>query len=300
MITVDRILCPVDFSDSSQHALDHAVALAKWYGARLSALYVHRMAPPLVGIGPYIEPMTPVLLSDVERARLTADLGRFVAGRAAGLAIDVLVEEGVNIAQAIIERADRLRAGLITIGTHGSTGFARWTLGSVAEKVLRTAPCPVLIVPPRATGTGIPGEVRRIICPVDFSASSGAALRYAASLAEATAARVTVVHVVDAGSDGPEPPVQEFFQYRDRLFEHAGRALKAHVPPAVRAICAVDELVFVGRPYVEILRLASEQQADLIVMGVHGRGALDRMFFGSTTQHVVRQAACPVLTIRTP
>jgi nucleotide-binding universal stress UspA family protein len=53
-----------------------------------------------------------------------------------------------------------------------------------------------------------------------------------------------------------------------------------------------------GKPYREILRVAAEQQSDLIVIGIHGRGAADRLFFGSTTQHVVRQATCPVLTLR--
>jgi nucleotide-binding universal stress UspA family protein len=299
MIEIDRIVCPVDFSEASRHALEHAVVLAKWYRARLFALHVHLMAPPIIGMGPYVEPLTPVILDDADRARLARDLGEFVASSASGVAIELLVEEGVNIPQAIIERANKLKAGLITIGTHGSTGFTRWTLGSVAEKVLKTAACPVLIVPPPATlPARTPGEVQRIVCPLDFSRSSNAALRYAASLAGAATARLTVLHVVDVGADAPEPPVQEFFQYRDRLFEHAGRALRESIPPEVRALCAVDELVFVGRPYIEILRLAREQQADLIVMGVHGRSALDLMFFGSTAQHVVRQAVCPVLTIR--
>jgi nucleotide-binding universal stress UspA family protein len=301
MIRIKRILCPIDFSDTSRHALDHAVAVAIWYDAHISALHVHRVPPPMIGIGPYVEPITPMPLTDAERDRLAGDVRTFVApARDAGASIDVLIEEHLNIAHAIVERAASLNADLVAMGTHGSSGFARWVLGSVAEKVLRTAAVPVLTVPPRAADAlRPPGDIRRIICPVDFSTSSAAALRYAASLAAAADARLTVVHVVDVGADAPEPPVQELFQYRDRLFEHAGRALKDSITPAIHAMCAVDELVFVGRPYREILRLAHEQQADLIVMGVHGRGALDLMFFGSTTQHVVRQSGCPVLTVRT-
>jgi nucleotide-binding universal stress UspA family protein len=70
------------------------------------------------------------------------------------------------------------------------------------------------------------------------------------------------------------------------------------VTDRIRQTAEVDELFLVGRSYKEILRVAQDQFADLIVMGVQGRGAVDLMFFGSTTNHVVRQAACPVLTIR--
>ena len=71
------------------------------------------------------------------------------------------------------------------------------------------------------------------------------------------------------------------------------------IPETVRAYCRVERLVTVGRAYREIVRIAAEQQSDLIVMGV-GRGGVDRLFFGSTTNHVVRQASCPVLTLRNP
>ena len=70
------------------------------------------------------------------------------------------------------------------------------------------------------------------------------------------------------------------------------------MPDRVRGLLTVDTVLGAGKPYREILRVADEHSADLIVVGVHGRGAIDRMLFGSTTQHLVRQASCPVLTIR--
>ena len=70
------------------------------------------------------------------------------------------------------------------------------------------------------------------------------------------------------------------------------------VPKEASSYCRVDTLMVNGSPWREILREASERQSDLIVMGVQGRGAVDLMFFGSTTQHVVRQATCPVLTTK--
>jgi nucleotide-binding universal stress UspA family protein len=86
--------------------------------------------------------------------------------------------------------------------------------------------------------------------------------------------------------------------YRTRCEQYAQERLQAAVPDTVRAYCAVETMLATGKPYREILRVAAEQRADLIVMGVQGRGAADLMLFGSTTQHVVRQATCPVLTLR--
>jgi nucleotide-binding universal stress UspA family protein len=74
--------------------------------------------------------------------------------------------------------------------------------------------------------------------------------------------------------------------------------LKNAVPDSVRAYCVVDTVLAKGNPHREILRVAEEQKADLLVVGVHGRGTIDRVLFGSTAQHLVRQASCPVLTLR--
>jgi universal stress protein A len=137
-----------------------------------------------------------------------------------------------------------------------------------------------------------------VICPVDFSESSGKALRYAASIAQQAQARLTVVHVVELVLDAADVLVPDADIYRAARFEAARASMAEAIPAEVRQACAIDELVVAGKPYREIVRLAGAQHAGLIVMGVHGRSALDRMFFGSTTQHVVRQAPCPVLTTR--
>jgi nucleotide-binding universal stress UspA family protein len=78
----------------------------------------------------------------------------------------------------------------------------------------------------------------------------------------------------------------------------ARERLSKAIPEDARAWCEAEEMVTTGRAYREILRVAKEQQADVIVMGIHAHGAIDRMFFGSTANHVVREATCPVLTVR--
>ena len=130
------------------------------------------------------------------------------------------------------------------------------------------------------------------------------ALNYAMSLAQEADARLTIVHAVELPTAPPDPHETTLGgpgtleAYLAAVEDDAHERLKAAVPDTIRAYCAVEAMVARGRPYHEILRVATERDADLIVIGVHGRGAADLMFYGSTTQHVVRQASCPVLTLR--
>jgi nucleotide-binding universal stress UspA family protein len=301
MIRIKSILCPVDFSDVSHHALEHAVMLARWYGASLSLLHVHRLALPVAGIGLSVAEMQPVVLTDHERSQLLAALNDMAQpARAGGAPVEILLDEGLNVAQTIEERAQSLSVDFITLGTHGRTGFQRLVLGSVAERVLRVARCPVMTVPARepTTTPRSPAALQRIICPIDFSPASSQAIDYAASLANQADARLTVMHVIEFPTEVMDTPPPDFQEYRQRLVAQARERLRQSIPDHTRQTCEIDELLLVGRAYKEILRVAQEQFADLIVMGVQGRGAVDLMFFGSTTNHVVRQAACPVLTIR--
>lgn len=304
MIRIERILCPIDFSEHSRRALDYAVVVAGWYDATITVMHAHASPVPLLPMDPVAAPQPayiPSGLNEGEREAVSSAIDAFVArDRAAGRRIESLVDEAVNVPAAIVSRAEALAANLVVMGTHGRTGFNRLVLGSVAEKVLRTAPCPVLCVPPHAPATAAlaASGFTGVVCPTDFSAPSARTLRYAASIAQRARAPLTVVHVVDTGTDAADVLVPEGDAYRTARIEQARSAMASALAPEIRQASEVTEIVALGKPYREILRVADERRAGLIVMGVHGRGALDRMFFGSTTQHVVRQAKCPVLTVR--
>jgi nucleotide-binding universal stress UspA family protein len=143
---------------------------------------------------------------------------------------------------------------------------------------------------------------KRILCPVDFSESSLHALDYAVSLAQEADGQLTVLHVVShepeyaAGRDDYDAAmtVGDFLQEREDALQRRLQELVARAPE----FCRMESLMTHGKPWREVLRTAEQQQSDLIVMGVQGRGAADLLFFGSTTQHVVRDASCPVLTLR--
>jgi nucleotide-binding universal stress UspA family protein len=194
--------------------------------------------------------------------------------------------------------AQSLSADLIVIGTHGRSGFERLVLGSVAEKVLRKAKCPVMTVPPPAAATS-KLSFAHLLCPVDFSDSSIAALRFSFSLARESHARLTLLHLFEWPSDEASARrVLETSEYHRQWEDETRQELEALIPDDVRNWCTPEPKLAFGKAYQQILSLGTAEDVDLIVMGVQGRNALDLMLFGSTTNQVVRQAACPVLTLR--
>jgi len=204
------------------------------------------------------------------------------------------------VVDEILQRAVDMPADLIVMGTHGRSGVDRLVLGSVAERVLAKARCPVLTVPLRAPDirqTGVP-IFRNILCPVDFSPSSARALQYAEGLAR-EGAKLRVLHVAEqlpswqlvpaVATGAPDDPLVILKQARERVHRV--------IPASLRQTGSVEEIVAEGDAGDEILRAATANRVDLIVMGAHaGRGGL--LGFGSTTHDVLRAATCPVLTLK--
>ncbi len=160
-----------------------------------------------------------------------------------------------------------------------------------------------MVVPRRAPDKDPdePVQFRRILCPVDFSETSNRALAYAMSLAEETAAHLTVVNVIEVPPELREHSFSEGVDV-DRIRAAAEAdclsRLRQLIPDEARQRCTVETAVREGVAYREVLKLAAEGDADLIVMGVHGRGAIDLLVFGSNTARVTRAAECPVLIVR--
>ena len=300
MIDIRRILCPTDFSDAARHALDYAVAIAKSYGSTLTILHVSAVQPVYAfdGAGTVLPPPP---LSSMERERLLASMQQSVAteiGTTVPFATELV--EG-NAVASILERASTLPSDLIVLGTHGLSGFDRLALGSVTEKVLRKASCPVLTVPPNSPdAVPVPSALfRRILCGVDFSECSMHALTYALSLAQEADAHLLVVNVFEHLFDDAPAPSVAVRGYFELVEEDRRTRLAAAVPTDAQTFSKVETRFAEGRAHRTILRLAEEDKSDLIVIGVRGRGAIDRWVFGSTAEHVVRHATCPVLTLRT-
>ena len=299
-VDLNRILCPVDFSESSDRAFEHAVAIARWYKAAITVLHVvDQRLDASIGFAAAV-PEPPVLTPSV-REQIAGELQRLsTSGAASDVTIETVVRDG-RPDVAILDVAAAMPADLLVMGTHGRSGFDRLVMGSVTEKVLQRAACPVLSVPPHAEdGPRTPVALKSILCPVDFSESSMDALRCAVSLAEESDGRLTVLHVAPALSpqEVPAYDLQRAAEFQAHCDRRLRQRLADFVPGAARAYCTVEERVTSGKPWREILRVAAEQLTDLIVIGLRRRSGVDRALFGSTTQQVVRQAACPVLTLR--
>jgi nucleotide-binding universal stress UspA family protein len=140
-MTAQHFLVPIDFSSYAEQALDSAIALAQKLQARVTLLHV--IQPPGVNVAGGIWPSA-TFLQDLEAA-VTRDMeGYLVRVTAAGLAGEIVIVHGVPF-QEILDTAKARQVDLIIMGTHGRTGLSHVLLGSVAEKVVRLAPCPVLI-----------------------------------------------------------------------------------------------------------------------------------------------------------
>ena len=296
MTPLTRVLCPIDFSEASRGALAYAVALARRSGARLTVQHVYGI--PVVNAAllrgtapPEVEAAVFATMGEgpmFDQLQIWAE-----AAGASDLPIDRQVVEG-DPADCIVAAAKQ--ADLVVVGTHGRTGLARLALGSVAESVLRRAPCSVLTVP-RGAARVSPPLFPRILAATDFSPAAERAVRFAVSLATEENARLILLHVLEVG-----PPDWLYGRAATELLAEATAAARERladaVPKEARPWCQVDTRLETGNPSERIVALAREEDASVIVLGVHRHGVIDRALFGTTPQQVVRAAATPVLVVR--
>jgi len=194
MRPLQKILCPVDTSVFSARALSYAKALAGWYGASIAVLYVRPViVPPALWFGaPAVLPPEP------EDGLTERHLESFVRDAIGAAPVTLAIRDGA-VVHEILQTAAELPADLIVMGTHGHSGFERLLLGSVTEKTLRKAQVPVLTVPERgAERRPDPPGFETILCGMDRSATARRALDAALSLADASGARVVILHIVPA------------------------------------------------------------------------------------------------------
>ncbi len=282
-----RILVPIDFSAPSDAALDYARLLARTWDSELHLLHVtgERLTPPHAAADVHMEPNA-----------LRQIRGRFT-GEDRPRRLKVRVVERARPADAILSYARSAPADLIVMGTHGRSGLAHLVMGSVAETVVRNAPCPVLTVHEAPRGTA---RFARILVPTDFSGPSDAALDCARVLQLRFGASIHLLHVLEdeeaAGPFGAEVFVTEPPEARAARLRDARERLSHRLSAADRESGQVTSEVLLGPPASTIVDYAADNVYDLIVMGTHGRTGLARLMMGSVAERVVRGAACPVIT----
>jgi len=284
-LSFKHVLFPTDFSVASEVALPYALAIAKTYGAKL---YLTHAVTPEVPLTIPLEPIPRDLdpLWNQARERLTEFLD--------ATPVRDVVREGVLeqgdlwcVLQDVIERHS---VDLIVLGSHGRHGLKKLVLGSSAEQIFRQASCPVMTIGPQAAGHAHrQAAFQRIIFASDFSPGSRNALPYALSLAEENQAHLIVAHFIPL-----VPP-----QHQEETRQRAVQQLRRLIPEDAENWCHVDYKVSFEFPAEGILSMATTEDADLIVMGVHSKSARTASHLPwAIAYEVVCHAKCPVLTVR--
>lgn len=293
-----RILVPIDFSRDAEVACHLAARLAMRAEADLVVFHALPGAEMVRQVESAVGKTQVAVLNDVREELRTwfesvvpVDVRRF-------LKVECTVKVG-EPTPGIALAAKRSRADLILMATKGRTGIAHLLMGSVTEAVLRTVPIPVLALR-LGQGDRPLAKVQRILWATDLSPVSEGAWRYALTLADVLAAEVILLHVVRptdlAGvADHPVPPPAGWTErYVTHLEEELVRRKEAVEAFGLRA----RRKVLVGVPAEVIVAEARTEEADLIVMGTHGRTGLSHVLLGSVAEAVIRRAPCPVLAVQ--
>lgn len=287
-IRVKQILCAIDFSPASLRALDLAIQMANLYKARIRLLHViPRIVASMIDEPISTSPWTAELEEKAKRE--LAKLKERAAKGGVSVSTEIrLGDVDIQILKAVKDSG----ADLLAMGTHGHRGFERWIIGSVAERLLRHSPVPMLL-----TGAGekraAASIARRILIGTDFSDGTRQAVEYGASLAAQTGASILLVHVIPDRSASVD--WKAFAEQTEAIQEK----LKGLIPADVRRKCKVEARVQSGEPYRAILETIEASKPSLAIFPTHGRGFINRVLVGSTAERVVRGGVgmCPMLLI---
>ncbi len=300
---IDTVVAGVDFSDESELACRQALAVARRAGARL--VLVHAAALPDADAG------VPDSMKATQDAYLAVLRGRVSEDQRALAALrERLDGQGADVSHVVIDgfaddaignAAAELHADLVVLGSRGRRGLSRLLLGSVAERVVRTSPVPVLVA--RGERDAADGGFKKILVATDFSAGATRALALARAIANPDAT-IDLVHwwTLPAMSrahatDEVEAMVAEM---RAEFVASGERRCQEAVDAGAGAGAEIHWQLREGDALDGILAFAAAERCDLIVLGTHGRRGLRRLILGSTAENVVRHAPCAVLVAQAP
>lgn len=295
MLQLSKVLVPYDFSSFSKVALAHGLVMAQRHCAELHVIYVEVLHGEIVS-----NSTTSSEKAEALRARIEED-NRDLGERLTGQVIHYAVGHDLAAGPAINTYALEYDIDLIVMGTHGRRGLKHMFLGSVAEEIVRIAPCPVMIVRAHDTSTGPYGEFRNILVPVDFSAQSTEALAHAMEIATLSHAEIELLHVipVPAYPTLNDAAFISIYTHKPDMETKAIAHLHAYYKKLTDAFPGkVKYTVTHGTAADEISQHLVENGHDLMVIGTHGQTGLNRFLLGSVTAKVIRRAPIPVFIVK--
>jgi len=277
-----NILVAYDGSDSSRNALEQAKKISKGNGCGVAAVIVVNQR---TGSSESPEGEHRDELASGPQAKLVAELEKTIKGCTE---IRTVQLEG-SIYEAIIDVARSRNSDLIVMGRRGITGLERVFMGSVTARVIGYSPVDVLVVPHDATIS-----LENVLLATDGSRYSNLAAEKALNIARSYRARLKAVSVIDVPA--------EFFATAPDIAEKLNERARNIVEPIKREanVLSIEADVFVrsGITHEQIVRLADEVGAGLILVGSHGKTGLERFLMGSVTEKVIGSARCPVLVVK--
>ncbi|WP_135304637.1 universal stress protein [Haloarcula amylovorans] len=288
----DDILIPTDGSDHAVRAAEHGAFLADAFDATVHLLTV-------VDLSEAAGPFSAGGVDEEFVDRLETNAQTAIDALDDAVAAVETVQSSVLTGQpskTILDYVDDHDIDLVTMGTHGRRGLSRYLVGSVAERVVRQSPVPVLTV--RATERSIVNDgYDDILVPTDGSDYATAAVAHAIAIAEQSEARIHAVSVVNLGdiATGTEvgvPPglLEQFETLAEESAESVATAAR-------EAGLDAETSVSTGVPARKLLDYVANHDIDLVAMGTHGRTGWNRLLLGSTAERLVRQTHVPVLTV---
>lgn len=302
---IDNILVPLDFSRPSLKALEYAVPLAERFGAKLHLVHAFDYDYPMSTLS-----AMPLAIPDAE---ITRRIKRRLKDVAKKHKI-ALAPENCHVVKgraydAVCQLARKLGSGLIVTTTRGHTGLRHVFLGSTAERIVQHAACGVLVVREherefvRETGGAAKSKgtirLKKILVPLDFSDCSMVGLKSAVRFAQVWGAQLVTFNCV---------PLQTFISYgeyggRDStaLIDYAQKAAREQMDEIVSSLksqdIVIEGVVELGAPAQAICDYARTHEVELIITATHGSTGLTHVLLGSTAEHVVRHAHCPVIVM---
>jgi len=305
MVKIERVLVPVDFSVHSREAVKAAMEIKRNFEAKLIFHHVFDITE-LLGLGwtVYGESLEGEAVTRMEDDS-KKELDRFINEMEIPTdEVDLLVSRGKPFVEIVRVARDE-KVDMVVMGTHGRKGIELLLLGSNAEKVVRKAPCSVMTIRHREDHPPRPFPANTILVPTDFSLTSERAMSMAINIAAACSGKIILMHVFSDFKIGEavnwtsyvSTPISEA-EIGDEIVKRAYEELDTFVGKFPVGDVKVETRVVEDRPYEGIVSMAQEENANLIVMGTHGRTGISHLLMGSTAEKVVRTALCPVLTVK--
>ena len=292
-----NIFCATDFSEFADVVLAYGVAMAKRFEANLYICHVVDL--------PTVSAYGEAVFDPIEYQQRFMETARREIDRMLGdsqVQYQPLVTIG-NTTDEISRLAKEYIADLVITATHGRSGLKRFFLGSVTERLMRTLPCPLLVL----RGSEAVGDksslkqfpFKKILVGCDFSADSDLAFEYSLSMAQEFESELHLVHVVEPSGykDLFKLPQESGEKFKQDLYDMIKEKLNAMVPKEALAWIKLQTKLLVGKPYAELIRYGEMNDIDMIALGIRGHGMVEELLVGSTTDRVIRQSPCPVLSI---